>query len=161
MSSGGGKYIISTDKSPPSTALFPRVPEYNIRRLGILLILGPYERKKSKTGRRPAGPRLRRKGPRRARRQAEGSGIVLVDQTLSGAGLFAGGADDRRGLYPADLSAHQRAWDRCVHGGPTDHAVRLAIICGQLRELRADLCDQLCPDLYRRTGGAGSSDQAD
>jgi hypothetical protein len=37
--SGRGKYITSTDISPPSTGLFPAVPEYNLSPILNLLIL--------------------------------------------------------------------------------------------------------------------------
>ena len=47
--SGRGKYITSTDISPPSTGLFPFIPEYNLPPILNLLILRPYESKKSKT----------------------------------------------------------------------------------------------------------------
>jgi hypothetical protein len=47
--SGRGKYITSTDISPPSTGLFPVIPEYNLPPLLNLLILACYESKESKT----------------------------------------------------------------------------------------------------------------
>ena len=46
---GRGKYITSTDISPPSTGHFPAIPEYNLPPILNLLILRPYESKKSKT----------------------------------------------------------------------------------------------------------------
>jgi len=41
--SGRGKYITSTDNSPPSTGLFPIIPEYNSARILNFLILYRYE----------------------------------------------------------------------------------------------------------------------
>jgi hypothetical protein len=43
MCSGRGKYITSTDNSPPSTGLFPIIPEYNSARILNFLILYRYE----------------------------------------------------------------------------------------------------------------------